>query len=276
MTIFLLTPAAFAIKTLSVKSDKVLLDLEGESITEGTRLFAVGSNGKKKALLEVTKVKGNKAIASIMKGKVDMADSYTVGAAGPSSTASETSSTRMGKNHQKGAWGVLGGYNMNSMTVKAQDSSNVAMTGSSFSLYGFYQMPLEGSIGVRGLAGYENITAAGTTANSANCTNSTACNVNISYLGLGALVNYTFYQNKKFDLWVGGGLSFLFAMSKSSNILDTSKVSMNQTVLGSLGFDYKLSKENFIPVNLDYSWYPSTNTSSASQIVLRAGYGWDF
>ncbi|MFM6929056.1 MAG: hypothetical protein ACKOX6_11370, partial [Bdellovibrio sp.] len=66
------------------------------------------------------------------------------------------------------------------------------------------------------------------------------------------------------------------AMSKSSNILDTGKITTNQTVIGSLGLDYHLGRKNYIPVQFDYAFFPDNNTSSATQMSIRAGYGWSF
>jgi hypothetical protein len=138
-----------------------------------------------------------------------------------------------------------------------------------------YNMTVDGAFGARLLVGYETLVAKGD-APTATCTGSTSCEVDISYLGIEALAKYAFVQGSSMDVWVGAGLGFLLAMSKSSNILDTGKISTNQTIVGALGLDYKLSPTSFIPIQFDYAVYPDNATSSATQMILRFGYGFAF
>ena len=160
-----------------------------------------------------------------------------------------------------------------SMTAKTTAGS-VTMKGSSFDLLGYYQTYLDKNINVRLFGGYQTLNVSGS--GSVTCNGSSNCTADLSYLGLGALIRYSFYRTQTMEFSVGGGLGFLFAMNKSSNILDTSKITTNQTVVGSLGLDYHLSRKNYIPVQLDYALFPDNNTSSATQLAIRAGYGWSF
>ncbi|MGZ3771813.1 MAG: hypothetical protein ACXVCA_18780 [Bdellovibrio sp.] len=247
----------------------MLLDLEGESLEVGAKLKALNSQGKAKAILEVKQVKENKAVANILKGT--MQTEYTVQKVSSAKNNSEASTKPKGHS----AWGFTGGYAMNSMTVKPSGTSSISLSGSSFNASGFYQMAVEGRVSSRILVGYETLQAKGTSSSNA-CTGSSNCTVDISYLGLEALVRYSFYRSNSFDVWAGAGLGFLFALGKSSNVLDTSKITTNQTIVGSLGMDYRLSRDHFVPVQLDYALFPDNSTSSANQIILRAGYGFSF
>lgn len=268
-----LVSPAWALKTVVVKNDRALIDLEGENLQVGDKLGARDGDGKARALLEIKQIKNGKAVAAILKGKMSQEFSLSkIGGGKTSAAASKSSSAKASRS--KSAWGVTAGYAMNSMTVKPSPSSSVSLSGSSINASGFYQMNLDGNISARFLGGYETLVAKGTSSN-VSCSGS-ECSVDISYLGVEALVRYSYLRNAKFDAWVGGGLGFLFALSKSSNVLNTSKISTNQTFVGSLGLDYHLNKKNFIPVQLDYAMYPDNNTSAANQIILRAGWGINF
>ncbi|XGC79743.1 hypothetical protein ACES2L_10420 [Bdellovibrio bacteriovorus] len=259
---------AYAIRALTIKNDRVLVDLEGESVNVGDKLGARSSDGKARAILEIKQIREGKAVAAILKGK--MQQEYTLskmGARSGGGSSADTSGSTPGK-----SWGVLGGYAMNSMSSKISNTT-ISVSGSSFSVNGLYQMPLPDlgqKISARILGGYETFQASGSDSG-------TDRTVDISYLGVQGLLRYSFYQQPKFNVWAGGGLGFLFAIAKSSkNFLDESKISTNQTLIGSIGVDYTLNNRNYIPVQFDYVIYPDSSTSSARQMILRAGYGFNF
>lgn len=262
---------AYAMKALVIKNDRVLIDLEGESLKVGDRIGVRDESGKAKALIEVKQVKDGRAVAAILKGQVQK--EYSLTKYTPRGKTASSSGKSGGKS--KDAWGFTAGYAMNSMTVKPSGSSSISLKGSSFNLSGFYQMEVSNRISARLLGGYETLQATGSSA-AASCTGSSDCKVELSYIGLEGLVRFSYLRTATLDMWVGGGLGFLFAIGKSSNVLDTSKISTNQTIVGSLGADYQLNPKHFIPIQLDYALFPDNNTSAANQIILRAGYGFNF
>lgn len=276
ITAALSTPA-WAVKTLSVKGDRALLDLEGEDIQVGDKIGARNSEGKARALLEIKQVKNGKAVAAVLKGQLttDLALAKLGTSASKNKSASAKPS-RTKTSPSKASWGLTAGYAMSDMTVKASSTASVSMTGSSFNLSGYYQMPLDGRISTRIFGSYETLDVKGTPPASLAGQCGSECKATISYLGLMALVRYSFLASPNYEAWVGGGLGFLFAMGKSSNILDTSKISTNQTIIGSLGLDYRLDKKSYIPIQFDYAMFPDNSTSSAKQMILRAGWGFQF
>ena len=267
----ILSVEAHAIKVTQVKNNKALLDLEGLDASEGQQFVGIGPNGKKKALMTLAKVKNGKAIANITKGQLAMGDAVELyQPRGSSQSSSE------GGHRERKAMGLMAGYAMNKMDVKS-DTGSVSLSGNSFSLVGFYQMTLDGNISVKATAGYESLNASGTASTSVgNCTAGSSCDVKLAYLGMTALVRYSFIRTQSIEMNAGLGLGFLFAMSKDSNVLDTGKVTTNQTIIGSLGLDYHLSRDTFIPLQFDYAMFPNNSASSANQMQLRAGYGWSF
>lgn len=268
-----ISSTALAAKITVVKQGKGLVDLEGDSAEIGDRFFAVDSSGKKKALVEVKQVKNGKAVITVVKGNIAAGYSMTPSSSKGGSSGGERSGGKSVAGSNRSSWGLTAGFVNSSMTAKTTAGS-VTMTGTSFDVLGYYQTYLDKNISVRAFGGYQTLNVAGS--GSVTCNGSTNCTAELSYLGLGALVRYTFYRTQTMEFSAGGGLGFLFAMNKSSNILDTSKITTNQTVIGSLGLDYHLSRKNYIPVQFDYALFPDNNTSSATQMAIRAGYGWSF
>ncbi|MGE5085925.1 MAG: hypothetical protein ACM3MG_06450 [Bacillota bacterium] len=270
-----ISSTALAAKITVVKQGKGLVDLEGDSAASGDRFFAVDPSGKKRALVEVKQVKNGKAVINVLKGTIAAGYSIT-----PSTTSSsdkrggtEQSNEKSLSGSNRSSWGMTAGFVNSSMTAKTT-SGSVSMSGTSFDLLGYYQTYLDKNISVRAFGGYQTLSVAGS--GSFLCNGSSNCTADLSYLGLGALVRYSFYRTQSLEFTAGAGLGFLFAMNKSSNILDTSKITTNQTVIGSLGLDYYLSRKNYIPIQFDYAIFPDNNTSSAAQMSIRAGYGWNF
>lgn len=268
LTFVFISLPALALRPVAVKGNRTLVDLEGENVAVGDRLAARSNDGKIRALLEIKQTKNGRAVATILKGRMSLDLNLTLTRPTDSSRASRTSARSGGS---KSAWGVTAGMANNTMTVKLT-SASVSMAGSSFNVSGFYQPHLDGNFSARVLVGYETLQVTGT--NSA-CASS-ECKVNISYLGIETVVRYSFVRNQTMDVWAGAGLGFLFAIGKDSNILDSSKISTNQTIVGSLGLDYKLSRTSFVPVQFDYAMFPDNATSSAKQMILRLGYGMSF
>jgi hypothetical protein len=273
---FIMVSPAYAAKIMSIKQNRVLLDLEGQDLQVGQKIFTVDSAGKKRSVIQITQVKNGKAVAEISKGTPSPDHKLQVIAqSGPPRNEAKIAEQKKHAPKTHDAWGLAAGFAMNSMKVKLS-STPVDLKGNSFSLKGFYQTKLDGAVSVKGSLGYESFKASGAV-DSGVCGTSTTkdCNVDISYLGMDALIRYSFYD-KTFNFWAGGGLALLFAISKDSNVLDTGKITTNQAIVGSVGVDYPMSKTTFIPMQLDYNLFPDNSSTSANQIVIRVGYGMDF
>lgn len=263
--LFSVSPS-WASKVISIKNDRVLLNLEGEALGPGDKLLARDSRGKSKGLLEIKQVKDGKAVAALLKGQVQK----EFGLVKVTSAATSQSPS------EKSYWGLMGGQTATTMTIKPSGSASVSLSGSSTSVSGFYQMSVDGGFSTRLLLGLETLKAEGASSSVASCNGATNCQIDISYLGLETLIRYSVLRKSSLDFWMGAGLGFLFALNKSSNILDTGKITTNQTIVGSLGLDWKLSKDQFVPFQVDYAVFPDNSTSSAHQLIVRLGYGHSF
>ncbi|UYL07564.1 hypothetical protein B9G69_010960 [Bdellovibrio sp. SKB1291214] len=273
-----LSITANAAKVTKVSGGKALIDLEGDTALVGDQYFVIDGSGKKRGLLQVSKVQGGRAIATVSKGNVAAGNSLQRFQGRMSAAPSEVNKSRGKASGSKKSWGLMAGMVNSSMNVKSSTGS-MTMTGSSFNLDGYYQTYLDKNISVKILVGYETLNVTGTASSGfsgGSCTSGMKCTADIGYLGMNALIRYSFYRTTSLEFSAGGGLGFLFAMQKSSNVLDTAKITTNQTIVGSLGVDWHLDKRTYVPIQLDYAMFPDNNTSSASQMMIRAGYGWAF
>ncbi len=251
--------------------------------------YSIDANGKKKSLLKITQVKGDKALADIVKGTAEAGQTLqakgTPGAGGGASdNSSKENSSPMNqsasgssKNFTKKGetWGILGSFGMNKMDASLTVSTvkyTANMTGTGFGLLGFYDFPMSKSFVLRGSTGLEQFIGNGTVS-AAVCNGSANCSVNIMYLSFYGAAKYIFV-NGKMKIWGAAGLGYLFAASKSSNILKTDGLS-TYVIVPSLGIDIPLGG-GFIPIAVDYALYPDSADVKASTTNIRAGWGWNF
>lgn len=265
----LVSSVAYGGQVVDVKAQKVLLDISDQpEVKEGQKLFLINIEGKKKAVVEIKKIKSGKAVADLIKGQAEAG--MTTAEVKSSKKEKDIASSFKKLLSAQGSLGVLTGINSNTVKVKLSPSENVNLSGPSFSLKAFFQQKVDGNISVRLGAGYESLVAEGRLA-SASCLGSSNCHINVSYLGFDAMIQY--YLGKgEWKPWVGGGLGFLIAVDKSSNTLNESKISTNQSILFASGVDYHLGPKNFIPIEVVYGIFPANTTVSASQFMIRAGY----
>jgi hypothetical protein len=251
----------------SIKDSRVLINLDGNAVKPGDTILVSDTSGKRRAFVKVAQVKGNRALGNIVKGKLTMSPSSYV----LQPHESGSSASRGPRSSPPSAWGVAFGYAQNKMSVNAP---SVDMTGSGYNVEGFYERLIDGSVSMLTRFAYQTFKVAGTAATAA-CVNSINCSVDLSYLGLDGLVKYSFFT-PKITYWLGAGLGFSFPMSKSSNVIDVSKISVSQKILGDVGLNWYLNRKTYIPVGFEYAMFPSSGGVSSSQIILRVGYGQTF
>lgn len=278
---------AFAQVVKQIKGTQALVEFPND-VMEGEQYFALNPEGKRVGLLVLKKVKGNKAIAQIAKGKAQVGYALISRSAAAGSTSSSpvttpatsdspTTSGATDFKTQKHAWGGLLTLWQNSMSANEKDSLNVEatanMTGTSFGLGGFYDYSFSPNLQVRGIASYDMYEASSTIPiNGCNSKTSRNCDVKISYLSVYGSLKYNFtLSNMRFFVMAGTGL--LYAISKQSTALKASDISLTQVFTAGGGLDYKLNAKSFIPISLEYGLFPPSEDVKANSIILRVGYG---
>lgn len=256
---------------------QVVIDNITEADVQVGSRYTVTKNGSTLGLIEIAKLnkQKTKAIGNILQGKAAVGATLTPSdsAASGTTTSTRTRGGAIGPKTQ--TWGVIGGFNMNTMDVTfTNPSETVNLKGTSYNLLAFYEYPVFNWIGIRFWAGMETFNGTGKSSNSI-CDSSTSCKIAITYLSLGGVAKWT-YMTKPYRLWVGANYEYLVPMAKSSTVLSESKISNNYAIGISTGADFPLSPSTFIPIHLEYGVLSSSADVKATQILVRAGYGMRF
>jgi hypothetical protein len=284
-----LSSQAFAATVSQVKGNRLLVQLDGLEIAVDSEFFILTPEGKRVGLAKVKAVKGERAVADLLKGRAQIGFSVQVrsAAAGTAKKASEgtdvKSNDRKGmavKSKPKNVGGVLFGLANNSMSLTAQygtTKSDLSMKDSGFLVKGFYDYSLTKDFVARLGAGLQMFSVKGSTTTNI-CENgaSTSCEVAFTYLAAEAVAQY-YFSDGSFRPWGGLGYHFLIAATKKNNIPNlSSDTSTNQMISFGAGFDYWMSKDSFIPFSFHYGMFPGSSNVSASAMIIQAGYGFGF
>jgi hypothetical protein len=269
----LISVTAHAAVITKVSGEQVLIDLQGDSsYTEGSRyLLMVGD--KKKAVVEISKVKGDRAIGKVLKGTAQVSGTLAAlptsgGASSAASSAparssrSARSSSRRSRRERSGSitYGGVIGYGSTSQTVavtKGGVSETIAMTGSSISLKGFADLPISENFGVAG-----------------SSPNLGAVETKIMYLSADVLMRYLFLEGK-FRPFPLLGMGLHYPLSKSSGVLDVQRISATTIFFLGGGFNYTLNETMYLHATLEYGLFPPSNDVKTSLIAGRIGVGFN-
>lgn len=304
----ILSLPAFAAQVTAVKGDKVMINLEGAEVSPGDEFFLINpANNKKSAIVRIKQTKSGRAVADVVQGRAAIGTTLQAkassaggrGSKAPSkaaATAPEESLRRASTpeaeaaafdkardmsflRNIKNSYGVLGQYAMDTMTptIKENPAINPAeqptLKGSGLGAGGFYEWVLTRQIGVRVSGMLEQFNVSGNTSKNVGCKGTTNCSANITYLSGYALGKYYFTQDR-IRTWGGLGGGFLIAMSKSATALNENEIATNQVLNLAIGADYQLNRKNYIPISLEYLYFPPSSTVTASAILLKFGYAW--
>lgn len=273
---------AHSAEITKANSKSAIVSVGDLKMSQGDEFFAINSEGKRTALLVVSKVTSKFALMQIKKGKIQVGQtvaprkSATPAKANPESkVVAEEDDSDLPTRRNTFHGGVLFGYAMNTMSLTVQTGSSredITMTDSSFSLKPFVDYHLSPSLTVRGATGYETFNVKGTLSN-ALCSGSTNCQAQYSYLPLEGSAQYNF-MNQSTRAYVGLGYSFLIELNRSVNIPNlNSESKTNQMIMASIGADFALKNKKFIPVVFEYATFPGSTNVKASALYLRVGYG---
>ncbi len=269
-----------------VNGRKALITLEGLTVGPGTELYALNEEQKRKALIRISQVKGDKAIGEIVQGAAQpgmlviiKGTPALVPSFAETGSANRSEKDFMNRRQFKKGFGILGGMAMSSMSFPARDtltgaSQELSLTGNSFNVKGAYDYSLSPSFTIRGSSGIETLSVKGSSGGFTICGGSESCSLAINYLTFEGTAQYNLI-NSGTRFWVGAGFAFLLAMSKASNINSLEVAGTNQVLFFGTGADIGIGKKNYIPITVEYGLYPFAGVK-LSGIYLRAGYGWKF
>lgn len=279
--------SAYANQIQAIKGSKVLIVSDTDTYDVGERVFATDSNGKKKAIIQIEKVKDNKAFGILKKGKAQkgMGILKTGSSAGAKSQKTARSRGRTTETDSDSSsdkplsLGFLLGIGLDSMSVKLLDDAGntvetLAQSGTGFSAKALLDYNL-GFITVRAMGGLEKFNVSGT-ASSAVCDGTTGCKTDIMYMSLDVLGLISLMNTSSMKLWLGGGAGLWLPASKSSNTLEANSISSTSPFYGGVGADIKLDKDSYIPLQVLYVMLPRSSDVSAHAIAIQGGMAWRF
>jgi hypothetical protein len=284
LTFMCFSPFLNAAEVIKVKGKAALINLNGDPAVVGDTFFTISADGKRRGIIRISKVKGDKAIARISKGKVSRGMSLELRGGGSSGSSggytSRGSSGDTGSfSGRKAYWGILGGLAMDKMSVSVKNSTTHAdfgtasMSGTAFSLKGLFDYQLFPQLWFRGSSGIEGFNAGG----NAICGvgNNSACTANIYYLSADFIARYLFSE-KKIRPYAGAGIELLFPASKNASALEASSIATTNVIVVQGGVDWFISNTSYVPLSLEYGLLPKSDEVTASWIAFRVGYAFPF
>jgi len=285
-TFFASPSFSFAAVVAKVKGKSALIDLKGDPAATGDSFYTVKSDGKRSGLIKIAKVKGDKAIARIVKGRVAVGQTLelqpsrvTPGAGGRTARTSGRSAPTAASPSGRSYWGAIFGYSRDSMDVNVNDSvtglfrERASLSGSGFSGKGLFDYELFNQVWFRGTAGLEMFKVTGP----AKCGtgNAQTCDANINYLTMDFLGRYVFATGN-FRPWLGGGVGLLFPMSKSATALQANSISTTNVIMVAGGLDWFTSPTFYVPISVEYGLLPKSDEVEATWMAFRVGFAVPF
>lgn len=273
---------SWAGKVVKVKSKKVYIILDAEEVEntyKGDTLYLTLS-GKKKAIVEVKKMKGNKVIALLRKGKAKkgygtmarkakkrkskQSDYESASEVAQSDDSSSSSSERPDL-----MFGVMGSFG--SATQQVTGAVTADMTGSFMGGKFLVDYAIWGNFGVRGRIGMDMLSV------SAN-DNGNEVQTDINYLSVDVLGRY-YLMNDAFKLFANAGFGIYSPMSETLSgnptALDATSISTTSLLIVGLGAGFNIgSMELFF--GGDYLIFPDSETVKTTAFAGKLGLLFNF
>jgi hypothetical protein len=263
---------ASAARVAKESGNQVLLELEREGEVEEGDRFLLIANSKRVAVVEITKVRGLKAIGEILKGKARINATLA-----PLKRQGEQSESRayaqIPQRKRKRfslsnlTMGVLAGSGFDSQTVSIA-SESISMSGVGLSLRVFGDLPISGALGLIGRMGFEQLNVSGSATIG-------EVKTSIIYATTDLLLRYHFNIDD-ITPFAHGGLSIHAPLTTSSDVLDAQRVGMTTIFLLGGGLRFILTDTLYGVGLAEYGYFAPSSEVKTSLIALRAGLGFKF
>lgn len=277
----LLSAPLFAAEVIKTKGKSVLIELKGDPAAPGDQFYSIRPDGKRAAILKITKVKGDKAIGVITRGKAAAGHTLEIKPAAVTQEARQGTAGTRGRSSTspinptgRAYWGAIAGFAMDSMDVNVNNFNDnsflqrTSLSGNGFSLKGLFDYELFPQVWFRGTSGVEGFSVSGS--NICGPGNVQACNADLYYLSFDFLGRYLFSMSQ-YRPWIGGGIGLLFPVSKKASALDSASISTTNVLVAAGGLDWFISPTMYVPISLEYGLLPKSDEVEASWITIRAG-----
>lgn len=260
-----------------VKGSQVLVDLQDSplQISEGQKYFVV-VDGKRRAIVQITQVKGSKAIGKILKGKAVVGGQLSSPGSRGDNSGEQRRATRSRQEREEesrmsgnSTFGFLGGYSLDKQDLSVTNSSgattSTSMSGSGFNFKVFIDLTLTDSLGVIGRFGAEQFSVKDSTG---------AFKTDILY-GTGDLLLRYSFSDGDFVPFLTAGMGLHIPISKTTNALVADNISATTVFLGGLGANIAIGSSSYMTIMGEYGYFlPSANVTT-NLIAIRAGFGFE-
>jgi hypothetical protein len=280
----LIANSAEAATVTQVKGKQVLIDLSNSSVgvKEGATYFVV-VDGRRLAAVKIVKIQGTRAVGQVVKGNAKAGGQLQAagrGSGGGKSADSKRGSPRAAapkKTSPDGMFfGVLGGLNTTSQTIKPEQGSAFTTSGMGYSVKAFGELPVMGAIGLIGRFGLEQLNMKGTVSADAATNAGASAATAITYMTGDLLLRYRFLDGS-FAPFAASGLGVMIPVSKKSeNALQVNDISAITVFYLAGGFNFMLSQNSYLTASAEYGLFPPSTTVSTTMIMFRGGMGFRF
>ncbi len=281
---------SFAQTIQKLKDKSALLDTGDLQMKVGEEYYAVTETGKKTALLVITQVRGHQAIGKITKGAAVVGQPLSVKSTAVPKPADRDANDNSNDNTDeyhprakpKKFIGILGGYEMDSMSMPAGNVNNVALetaafAGTGFSLKGFYDWPLSDTFTIRLSAGYDSFNgnySAKSTAINKNA--SATSSVTTTLIDLDGEIHWNIYRKSLTTIHFDLGYGYDYIVGLTTNLISLQAPSYLSDIYFGGGANIKMSSTSFLPVFAHYHYFQTNPGVTQSAIEVGAGWGWAF
>ena len=275
--LFVFSQNSQAGRVVKVKGKKVYIILDNSevnSVFKNDIMYLTTTTGKKKALIKIKGIKGDKAIAVIGKGKARKGY-LTKAKAGkkkkrredpieePMEEASEVAQTDADDDVGSGMMlGIMGAFG-----TATQNVANVAdMSGSSMGFKGIFDYELFSGLGVKSQIGLDNVSVSGNSG-------SQQFETTISYLAIDLLLRYNWMIASSFGLYFNGGMGIYSPMSTdlgTNAALQEDSISTTSLLIFGAGFVIPFGSWQ-IQLGGDYLYFPPSEDVDTSVIAAKLG-----
>jgi len=266
-------PDSMATKIKAVKGKKVLIDSEGDQLKKGDIYKVKNKAGKTTGLVKVSRVAGKMA-EGLLKGAAEKGAELELRKkkAKRTTPADVAKDSEPSSDEMKIALGAVIGFNRAQADITMPVSGDdVSLDGNGFSVKGLLDLPVFSIVWFRAMIGLEQFKVSGT--NHVECGGD--CSAEIDYLGAD-LWGRAVFSTGTFRPWLGAGFAVMFPLRKDTTALSEPSITNTSIFAGGGGFDLMLSDSSYIPVQVEYDLYPSSETVKANAIAGRLGFAKSF
>lgn len=282
--LFLMAPASRAGNVVKVSGKKVYIVFSQDeygTFGQDDLFYLLDSQGRKRAIVHLRRVKGLKAIGVLLKGKAQTRYSTLFRSVGKKTRKKQTvfgdddsySDDTSGPLADRPWWGVVAGYGSAKQDVQ-QTAMTSSQSGSSIALKGVFDYPMFSSFGFRGMLGIEMFEVSGT-GEFANSPDTGDVGSDVKYLTADALMRWHVYKTKSMSFYLAGGMGILFPFSKSSTAIIED--SIDSLVIGEFGGGVDIGFKSFVvPFDISYYYFPTGEDVKTNIISIKTGILWPF